>query len=316
MRALVLSDGEVRVSEVPVPVPQDGEALIKVLLAGVCNTDLELVRGYMGFSGTLGHEFVGIVEEAKNPHLLGKRVVGEINCVCHKCHYCRMEMPNHCLDRTVLGILNRNGAFADYVVLPEENLHLAPASARDDVAVFTEPTAAAFRIIEQTDINDGDRIIVLGDGKLGQLCAQVLWLQTKNLVCVGKHPWKLKLLQDLGIKTALADEPLMRGADVFVDATGSHQGFERALELVRPEGTVVLKTTVAHPTALELSVPVINEVRVLGSRCGPFRPALEALSLGNVGVRPMVTDVFSLNDADRALRRAGEPDVMKVLIEM
>ena len=227
-----------------------------------------------------------------------------------------MEMPNHCLNRTVLGILNRDGAFADYLVLPEENLHLAPPSARDDVAVFTEPTAAAFRIMEQVKINDGDRVVVLGDGKLGQLCAQVLWLHTKNLLSVGKHAWKLKLLGNLGIQTALIDEPLVRGADVVVDATGSHKGFERALELVRPEGTVVLKTTVAHPTALEFSAPVINEIKILGSRCGPFRPALEALSLGNVGVRPMVTDTFSLNDGDKALQRAAEPDVMKVLIHM
>ena len=264
MRALVLSDREVRVDEVPDPQPQAGEALVKVLMAGVCNTDLELVRGYMGFNGVLGHEFVGIVEQA----------------------------------------------------LPEENLHLAPASARDDVAVFTEPTAAAFRIVEQVKLTDNDRVVVLGDGKLGQLCAQVIHLHTKNLVCVGKHPWKLQLLSNLGIKTALADEPVMRGADVVVEATGSHLGFERALELVRPEGTIVLKTTVTHPTALDLSIPVINEVTILGSRCGPFRPALEALSLGNVGVRPLVTDTFTLNDADQALQRAAEPDAMKVLIQM
>lgn len=316
MRALILNEGEVQVTDVPPPEPALGEAVVKVLMAGICNTDLELMRGYMNFSGTLGHEFVGVVEHAANPHLMGKRVVGEINCVCHQCHYCQLEMPHHCMDRSVLGILNRDGAFADYVTLPEENLHLVPPSARDDVAVFTEPTAAAFRIPEQVHINDGDRVIVLGDGKLGQLCAQVLLLQTKNLVCVGKHAWKLKLLENLGIATALADEPVIRGADVVVDATGSHLGFERALELVRPEGTVVLKTTVAHPTALELSTPVINEVRILGSRCGPFRPAIEALSLGNVGVRPMVTESYSLDDGVRALRRASEPDAMKVLIQM
>lgn len=316
MRALKLSGGEARVVEVPDPEPGPGEALVKVLVAGICNTDLELLRGYMNFTGILGHEFVGIVQQASNSHLVGKRVVGEINCVCHQCHYCRMEMPHHCLDRSVLGILNRDGAFADYLTLPEENLHLAPASARDDVAVFTEPTAAAFRITEQVKINDGDRVVILGDGKLGQLCAQVLRLHTRNLVCVGKHPWKLKLLADLGIGIALADEPVMRGADVVVEATGSHEGLARALELVRPEGTVLLKTTVTHPTAIDFSGPVINEVQILGSRCGPFRPALEALSLGNVGVRPMVTDTFSLNDADRALVRASEPGVMKVLIHM
>lgn len=316
MRALVLSKGTVRVQEVPDPQPGPGEALVKVLTAGVCNTDLELARGYMNFSGVLGHEFVGVVQQAENGHLLGKRVVGEINCVCHQCHYCQMEMPNHCLNRSVLGILNRNGAFAEYLVLPEENLHLAPGSVRDDVAVFAEPTAAAFRITEQVIINDGDHVVVLGDGKLGQLIAQVLWLHTKNLVCIGKHPWKLELLSILGIKTALVDEPVVRGADVVVEVTGSHLGFARALELVRPEGTVILKTTVAHPTALELSSPVINEVNIMGSRCGPFRPALEALSLGNVGVQPLISESYALNDADKAMERAGDPDVMKVLIHM
>lgn len=316
MRALVLNKGEVRVKEVADPQPRPGEALVKVLTAGICNTDLELARGYMNFSGVLGHEFVGVVEQAENPHVLGKRVVGEINCVCHQCQYCQMEMPHHCLNRSVLGILNRDGAFAEYLTIPEENLHIAPASVRDDVAVFAEPAAAAFRILEQVDVSDRDHVIVLGDGKLGQLIAQVLWLHTKNLVCVGRHPWKLKLLSDLGIKTALADEPVMRGADIVVEATGSHLGFARALELVRPEGTVILKTTVAHPTALEFSSPVINEIRILGSRCGPFRPALEALSLGTLNVQPLVSEVFSLNDADKAMARAGEPGVMKVLIHI
>lgn len=316
MRALVLNKGEVRVKEVADPQPRPGEALVKVLTAGICNTDLELARGYMNFSGVLGHEFVGVVEQAENPHLLAKRVVGEINCVCHQCQYCQMEMPHHCLNRSVLGILNRDGAFAEYLTIPEENLHIAPASVRDDVAVFAEPVAAAFRILEQVDVNERDHVIVLGDGKLGQLIAQVLWLHTKNLVCVGRHPWKLKLLSDLGIKTALADEPVIRGADIVVEATGSHLGFSRALELVRPEGTVILKTTVAHPTALEFSSPVVNEIRILGSRCGPFRPALEALSLGTVNVQPLVSEVFSLNDADKAMARAGEPGVMKVLIHI
>jgi threonine dehydrogenase-like Zn-dependent dehydrogenase len=316
MRALILSKGSLRVKEVPDPQPGPGEALVKVLTAGICNTDLELARGYMNFNGTLGHEFVGVVQQAENAHLVGKRVVGEINCVCHQCQYCQMEMPHHCLNRSVIGILNRDGAFAEYLTLPEENLHIAPASVRDDVAVFAEPAAAAFRILEQVEIQDSDHVIVLGDGKLGQLIAQVLWLHTKNLACVGKHPWKLKLLSDLGIKTALMEEPIVRGADVVVEATGSHLGFARALELVRPEGTVILKTTVAHPTALEFSSPVINEIRILGSRCGPFRPALEALSLGTIGVQPLITDVFSLVDADKAMARAAEPGVMKVLLHI
>ncbi|MBI2422747.1 MAG: alcohol dehydrogenase catalytic domain-containing protein [Candidatus Hydrogenedentes bacterium] len=315
MKALVY-DGGLRVQEVPKPEPVAGEALVRVLSAGICNTDLELLRGYMGFRGVLGHEFVGMVEHAENEALRGKRVVGEINCVCHTCHFCQIEMPHHCLNRTVLGILGRNGAFAEYLTLPEENLHLAPNSVRDDVAVFTEPVAAAFRIVEQVKFTPADRVVVLGDGKLGQLVAQVLWLHTKNLICVGKHRWKLDLLKNLGITTAHTDDLIERGVDIVVEATGSYEGFSRALELVRPEGTLVLKTTVAHPTALDLSVPVINEIKVIGSRCGPFRPALEALALGNVEVRPMVTEIYPLSEGVRAMEHAGTPGAMKILLHM
>jgi len=315
MRALVC-DGGVRVAEVPMPRPAEGEALVRVLSAGVCNTDLELLRGYMDFKGVLGHEFVGLVEQCSNPHLMGKRVVGEINCVCHACQYCRMELPRHCLNRSVLGILNRQGVFAEYVALPEENLHLVPNSIRDDVAVFAEPTAAAFRILEQVAVTGTDRIIVLGDGKLGQLVAQVLSLHSKQVVCVGKHPWKLDLLRKLNIATALAADPIEGGADIVVEATGSYGGLTRALELVRPEGVVILKTTAAHPTALELSMPVVNEVRIIGSRCGPFRPALEALALGNVEVRPMISETYTLAEGPHALERAASKDVMKVVLHV
>lgn len=315
MRALVF-DGELRLAEVPMPRPGRGEALIRVLTAGICNTDLELMRGYMGFRGIPGHEFVGIVEQASNEHLLGKRVVGEINCACHNCTFCRLEMPNHCLNRSVLGILNRSGAFAEYLALPEENLHLVPNSIRDDVAVFAEPTAAAFRIPEQVSIGPTDRVVVLGDGKLGQLIAQVLWLKTKRLVCVGNHRWKLDLLEKLGIAAVLSDEPIEGGVDVVVEATGSKDGLQRALQLVRPEGTVILKSTVAGASSIDFSLPVINEVRVLGSRCGPFRPALEALTLGTVEVRPLVTETYELSDGTYALQRAAARGVMKVLIHV
>ncbi len=315
MKALVF-DEKLRVDDVPMPVPGPGEALVKVLAAGVCNTDLEIKRGYMGFHGVLGHEFVGIVESAANEFLVGKRVVGEINCVCHECDWCRMEMPHHCSNRTVLGIAGRSGAFAEYVALPEENLHLVPGSIRDDVAVFTEPLAAAFRITEQILVEPDDRVIVLGDGKLGQLAAQVLHLATKNLVCVGRHEWKLELLTKLGIATALDTEPLDPGADIVVEATGRDAGLARALELVRPEGTVVLKTTVAGMTPVRFATPVINEVRILGSRCGPFRPALEALGLGTIDVRPMISESYELLDGVQAMARAEDPGVMKVLLHM
>ena len=316
MRALVF-DGRLRVTDLPDPEPGPGEALIHVLTAGVCNTDLEILRGYMQFQGVPGHEFVGVVEHASNEHLRGKRVTGEITCACGQCYYCQLEMPHHCLNRSVLGILNRNGAFAEYLTLPEENLHLVPGTIRDDIAVFTEPTAAAFRILEQVTIADTDRVVVLGDGKLGQLAAQVVWLRTKRVLCVGKHAWKLELLNRLHIPTALVEDPVEPGADIVIEATGSEEGLARALEVVRPEGTVILKTTVAEPVQLALSVPVVvNEVKLVGSRCWPFRPALEALALGNVEVRPMISETYGIEDGVRALERAGVPDVLKVLLYM
>lgn len=303
-----------RLDDIPVPVPLPGEALVRVMLAGVCNTDIELTRGYMGYHGVLGHEFVGVVEQSENPYLAGRRVVGEINCVCHRCRYCKMEMPHHCLDRTVLGILGRDGAFAEFLVLPEENLHLVPDNVPDESAVFTEPIAAAFRILEQVEIHAATRVTVLGDGKLAQGIVRVLALHSRAVTCVGKYPWKLALLQGLGVQTLLATDDIEAGADVVVEATGSAGGLTRAVALVRPEGTVVLKTTVAGDTALSFALPVINEVRIVGSRCGPFRPALEALALGTIDPRPLISGEFALKDAVRAIERAQAPDVMKVLV--
>jgi len=309
-------DGDAQLQDVPDPQPPQGEALVRVLAAGVCNTDLEILKGYMGFSGVLGHEFVGEVVQSDNDHLRGKRVVGEINCVCGQCRYCRLEMPHHCLDRTVLGILNRDGAFAEYLTLPEANLHVIPDALRTDIAVFTEPVAAAFRITEQVALTPEDRVIVLGDGKLGQLITQVLALNTKKVTCVGKHAAKLELIQRAGIETSKIDDPIDEGADIVVEATGSAAGLQRALELVRPEGTVVLKTTVAGKTDLDFSVPVINEVRVIGSRCGPFRPAIEALALGTVDVAPLISHQFSFDQIDEAIEAARDPDCLKVLMTM
>ena len=316
MKALVL-DGEAQIQDVPIPERPEGESLIRVVTAGVCNTDLELLKGYMDFSGVLGHEFVGIVERSDTNSLIGKRVVGEINCVCRTCDFCQREMPNHCANRTVLGILNRHGAFAEYLTLPDENLHVVPDGVEDDIAVFTEPLAAAHRILEQVEIEQSDRVIILGAGKLGQLIAQVLNPMTKHLLVVGKNDWKLEILKDLKIATADVYEPLQRNhADFVIDATGSYEGFTRAIELVRPEGTIVLKTTITHPTALEMSVPVINEIRIIGSRCGPFRPALESLATNAVSVGPLVSETYELPEAVHALQRARAREVMKVLIQM
>lgn len=315
MKAL-LFDTELRVGTVPAPSPEQGESLVRVLTAGICNTDIEIRRGYMNYSGILGHEFVGIVEKAQNTYLIGKRVVGEINCVCGHCRYCKMEMPNHCLNRSVLGIFNHPGAFAEYVTLPEENLHIVPDSLRDEVAVFTEPLAAAFRITEQLSIAASDRILVLGDGKLGQLVAQTLRLYSKNIVCIGKHRWKLDMLSALGIGTAMQDLEQEDCADIVVDTTGAPEGLQKALTLIRPEGTVILKTTCKEALHTDSQIAVVNEVRILGSRCGPFRPALEALALGTVETHPMVTESYSLDDAVHAMNRAEASGVMKVLLHI
>ncbi|MDZ4860228.1 MAG: alcohol dehydrogenase catalytic domain-containing protein [Candidatus Hydrogenedentes bacterium] len=315
MRALQFN-GHATLIDAPIPVPAVGEALVRVRMAGICSTDIELLRGYMGFSGIPGHEFVGTVEACENDHLRGKRVAGEINCVCGTCRLCLRGMPHHCPNRSVLGILHRPGAFAEFLTLPETNLHIVPDSVPDEVAVFTEPVAAAFRICEQISVDPEHRVIVLGDGKLGLVIAQVLWLRTKNLLCVGKHPDKLSLLSRLGIKIALATDNIDANADIVVEATGSADGLRRACELVRPEGTVVLKTTIARDITLDLSLPVINEVRIIGSRCGPFAPALEALALGTVEVRPLISAEYAFDNALEALEHAQSPGILKVLLRI
>lgn len=313
MKAIRFDNG-IRIVGAPRPVPAPCEALVRVRMAGICNADIELSRGYMGFRGTPGHEFVGVVEECGNGALRGKRVVGEINCACGACTACARGMTHHCPHRTVLGILNRPGAFAEYLALPERNLHVVPDPVPDETAVFTEPVAAAFRIHEQVPIGADDRVVVLGDGKLGLLIAQVMRLKTNNVVCVGKHAEKLALLDSFDIETARIDDRRGEEADIVVEASGSADGLRRALEWVRPEGTIVLKTTVAHDTALDFSVPVINEVRIVGSRCGPFAPALDALARGAVDVRPLIHATYPLHDAPAAIEHAQRPGVLKVLI--
>lgn len=307
-------NGELRLIDAAKPERAPGEALISVRLGGICNTDIELTKGYMGFAGILGHEFVGTVSDSDDLSLLGKRVVGEINCPCHRCRYCQLELPNHCQNRSVVGILNRHGAFAEFVTLPMENLHIVPDNVPDAAAVFVEPLAAAYRILEQITIEGETKVIVLGDGKLGQLVAQVMRLRTSQVLAIGKYPWKLALMERYGIQTATVNDPVERGADVVVEATGSYEGFNRALELVRPEGTIVLKTTVAHPTAFDMSRPVVDELKIVGSRCGPFRTAIELLQDRKIDVSTLVSETYPLSDALNAMERAKANDVMKILI--
>ena len=297
--------------DVPEPVPAPGEALVRVHLAGICRTDLEITRGYLGFRGTPGHEWVGHVVAAEEADLVGARVVGEINFACGVCPTCVAGLGRHCPARRVLGIVGADGAFADLVVLPARNLHRVPDSVPDRAAVFVEPLAAAFEVLEQVPVGPGLRAVVLGDGKLGLLVAQVLAGAGAEVVLVGRHEQKLARARHLGIATGSAAP----GADLVVDATGSPGGLAAALALVRPRGTVVLKTTVAGDHRLDLAPAVINEVTIVGSRCGRFAPALAALAGGRITVAPLVDAVYPLDDAVGAFARAARPGVLKVLIE-
>src|SRR5947208_7185105 len=294
MRALVYANHSLSFEpHYPDPALVDGEALIRVLQVGICNTDLEITRGYMAFQGVLGHEFVGIVEALHEgpgatplTFLIGKRVVGEINAACHRpdCPYCQRGMPTHCPNRTTLGIVNRDGAFADYLMLPVENLHIVPDGVSDEEAVFVEPLAANFEILEQVHLKPTESVVILGDGKMGQLAAQVLPLSGCEVMMVGKHEEKLALAAKHGVHTFVLDDPQSftlenrRRVDLVVECSGSAQGLELALRLVRPRGSIVLTSTVAAKSTLHLAPIVIDEIRLQGSRCGPFEPALRALS--------------------------------------
>jgi threonine dehydrogenase-like Zn-dependent dehydrogenase len=315
MRAITLNHGRLSMdADYPAPAPRDAEVLVQVLRAGVCETDLQLIRGYMGFAGVLGHEFVGVAESGP---LKGRRVVGEINCSCGICATCRAGRPSHCPNRTVIGILNHDGAFADLIAVPQRNLHAVPDSISDDVAVFTEPVAAAFQIPAQIPISRQDRVVVLGDGRLGNLCAQVMARLSSNVTIVGKHAEKLALLDGAGIATKLlADVEPDHDADVVVECTGSPTGLPTALLLVRPRGTIVLKTTVAGQQTLALAPIVIDEVTIVGSRCGPFDRALAALAAGEVRVLPLISARYGLSDGVVAIEHARNKPALKVLIDV
>lgn len=297
-----------------------GCALVRVVVAGVCRTDMELVRGYMNFTGVLGHEFVGTVEEADDTALIGKRVVGEINIECSQCDMCRRGLGRHCRHVRVLGINNWDGAFAEWLVLPERNLHVVPDSVSDRQAVFVEPLAAAVEIIEQVHVRPTDRVAVVGDGRLGLMCAQVLKLTGCQLTVVGCHPDKLAIVAGDGVQTMLADEVesdrhgLLGRMDVVVEATGRSGGLGLATSLVRPRGILVLKTTIADDVPVNLADIVVREMQVVGSRCGPFPPALRLLAEGQIQTEPFIHAEFALEDGVQALEYAARPGVLKVLI--
>jgi threonine dehydrogenase-like Zn-dependent dehydrogenase len=318
MRALYLDKTLFLREDYPVPAPPRGEALVRVRLAGVCNTDLELVRGYLSFRGVPGHEFVGEVVCADSvPELVGQRVVGEINAACGQCETCRANRPTHCPNRTTLGIAGRDGAFAEYLCLPFVNLHRVPESAPDEAAVFVEPLAAACEITQAIHIRPTDRVAILGDGKLGLLCAQVLQLTGCDLLAIGRHEESLGILARRGIRTS---DPKGLGNpsglfDVVVEATGTPEGFATARQLVRPRGSIVLKSTYHGAVDANLSMVVVNEVTLVGSRCGPFEPALRLVEQKLVEVTPLIHARYRLSDGLAAFERAGQRGTLKVLIE-
>ncbi|MEM9273863.1 MAG: alcohol dehydrogenase catalytic domain-containing protein [Cyanobacteria bacterium P01_F01_bin.143] len=301
--------------DLPIPELQPGEARVRVLRAGICNTDLELLRGYYPYRGILGHEFVGIVESGA-ANLINKRVVGEINAACGKCHFCKTNQPTHCEQRTVLGIVNRNGAFAEYLTLPVVNLHPVPDQVTTDVATFTEPLAAALEITEQVAIAPEHKVLVIGDGKLGQLVAQTLALTGCNLIVIGRHSDKLERLASRGIKVGFEDIVIPRSFDVAVECTGNPDGFNLALSGLRPRGTLVLKSTYAGKLTLDASAIVVDEITVVGSRCGPFDKALDLLSQDKVDVTSLIETSYPLEEGLAAFAHAQQRGTLKVLLNM
>ena len=322
MKALVF-DGELWVDEQhPEPQRGPGEALVRIRLAGICNTDLEITRGYMGFRGVLGHEFVGVVEQAPDPRWIGKRVVGEINCACGACPTCRAGRPTHCPNRTTVGIAGRDGVIAECAVLPVKNLHEVPEAVSDQQAVFVEPLAAALEITEQAHVRPTERVIVLGDGKLGLLVAQVLSLTGCDLLVLGRHERKLGILARLGIPTLQVHDGLdlaaagVAAADLVVECTGRPEGLAMARRLVRPRGRLVLKSTLHAESALNLTMVVVDEVTLIGSRCGPFEPALRLLARRLVDVESLIDSEYPLSESLAAFQRAIARGALKVLVRM
>jgi alcohol dehydrogenase len=315
MLAVYLDGGSVRVRSEAVPQRPDGFALIRLELGGICNTDLELQRGYYGFAGTPGHEFVGVVEDADSKNLIGRRVVGEINLACGTCTWCRRGLGRHCPTRTVLGIVRQPGAFQDLFLLPEANLHVVPDGMAPETAVFTEPVAAACEILDQVSIPAGSAVAVLGDGKLGLLIAQVLQANGCKVHQFGRHEEKLRISARAGVVTEIAGEHLPEASyEWVVDATGSSDGLRAAVKMTQPRGTIILKSTVHGLVPVDTAPVIVNELTLVGSRCGRFEPALGILERGLIDVRSMISEVLPLSKAAEAFARAASSGVLKVLL--
>jgi alcohol dehydrogenase len=315
MIAVHVENRRASIRKMPAPRRTDGYARIRLLRGGVCNTDIELLRGYYGFSGTPGHEFVGEVVASDNKSLLGRRVVGEINLACGRCDWCRRGLGRHCPTRKVLGIVRHPGAFREFLTLPEANLHVLPKTLSDEAAVFVEPLAAACEILDQAALPPGAEIAVLGDGKLGLLVAQVLHAAGNRVHQFGRHRSKLRIAERAGVSTEIAGRKLPVAAyDWIVEATGSADGLRQAVLMARPRGTVFMKSTVHGSVSLDTAPVIVNEVSLVGSRCGRFEPALDLLASGRVRVLDMVSEELPLSQAPAAFRLAQRRGILKVLL--
>lgn len=317
MKALRFENNQLNLAEIERP-NVSGETLIRVLKSGICNTDLEIVRGYAGFQGTIGHEFVGLVESSPDaPNLVGKRVVGEINAGCGVCDLCQAGDSRHCPNRTVLGIVGRDGCHAEFLTLPSRNLLEVPDNVSDDEAVFVEPLAAAYGITEQVKVLPETKVAVIGDGKLGLLCAMSLALESRNVYLIGKHQEKMAIAEKHGVEGMLLEKasPLNRSFDVVVEASGSESGFATALDLLKPRGKLVLKSTFSGKPTWEAWRVVVDEITIVGSRCGRFAPALELLRDKKISVTELISEEFSLAKGIEAMRRAAEKGILKVTLK-
>lgn len=315
MKALRVEKNKIAVRDIGLP-ERGQEAIVRVLLSGICNTDIEITRGYAGFKGTIGHEFVGIVEDSPDGTLVGQRVVGEINAGCGECELCRAGDPRHCPKRTVLGILGRDGAHAEFLRLPLMNLLPVPERIADEHAVFAEPLAAAWGIMDRTPVTKDKDVAVIGDGKLGLLCAQVMALTGASVLLIGKHPEKLRIAERRGIETDTAKNASRRKRefDVVVEASGSASGFNTAVGLLRPRGVLVLKSTFHGITQINAATIVVDEISIVGSRCGRLAPALDLLKKGAIDVDSLISEEYPLQDGLMAMERAAKKGVLKVFL--
>lgn len=321
MKALVYDEDLKLVKDYPNPVLGENEVLIKTIMAGICNTDYEITQGYMGYKGVIGHEFVGRVVDVGckvDKNLINKRVVGEINCACEECDMCHKNLQRHCPNRSTLGIYKKNGCFSEYFTLPWQNVIEISSNVDDITATFTEPLAAAMEILEQVHIKPDSKVAILGDGKLGLCISLVFSAMNINYIHIGKHKEKLQITKDLGNKVMMLDEISekdKKSFDVVIEATGSTGGFNTSASLVKPRGILVLKSTIAAKEGLNLAGIVVDEITIVGSRCGQFKPILKILEKQKINVKPLVSAIYNVDDFEEAFKKNSQKNVIKVLVK-